>query len=1146
MKDQDKTRAQLIAELEELRARVAVLEDRERERDREKEVLRQNGDRFRAVFDSGSIAIVNAVVDGRVRECNRAFHELVGYSAEELRCKHFAEYTHPDDLAAEERLIAELVGGTKPSYCIEKRYIRKDGHIVWARLHAMTTRDRQGQITGGVCVIEDITGRKRAEEEAAKSKAILTAAIECLPFDFFALDSQGRCILQNALSRKYFGNALGKTAEEAYPDKRALPRWLDGNRQALAGKQVAKETELDVGGQHRHFFSVLAPIEQDGTVYGMLGVNVDITERKRAEEALRESEQRYRTLAEASPDVIYILDKAGRLLYANRTAAAYMRLSPEALVGKTQQDLFPPDKARHHTQRIQRVFETGQAAEMEGLYRFGDQEVWLNVRSIPIRDEQGRVTSVMGVCRNVTEQKRAEQALQQSEERFRKVFEQGPIGIVLLDLDARIQHVNRRFSEMLGYSEQELSLLDIRAITHPDDYEKDRQLGMRVLQGEIPLYTIEKRYVRKDEQVIWGNLTTSLMHDPQGNPTAVIGMVEDITERKLAEEALRSSEATLRALIDASPESILLADSTATILLVNKTAADRLGKAPQQIIGRKPHDVLPPAVADHRLRHFEEVVRTGNPARFDDLRSGRHIENVMQPIFDGQGNVVRVAILGIDHTDRKRAEEALQEAHDELEQRVRERTAELAIFQKFAEASGRGFGMADLKGKIVYVNPTLCRLLGEERPEDALGKPVAAYYPEGYARRLNEQILPALFRNESWHDEQDILSRDGTRIPTLRNCFLIRDDEGKPFRIGVAVTDIRELQRTQQALRQSEERYRAVVEDQTEVISRFSADGRFTFVNDVYCRFFGKTSDELLGTTWQPVPVPEDVPMIEERLRAMSPDDPIVVVENRVCSGQGEVRWMQFVNRGFFDQEGRLAEIQSVGRDITDRKQAEQAIERERQALWKILQASDHERRLISYEIHDGLAQYLASAWMQFQAYEAQRRIAPREAKKSYKTAVELVRQAHFEARRLISEVRPPVIDETGLETALSHLVHEQRRRGGPKIKFDCDVKFGRLPAILENCLYRIAQEALTNACRHSRSKRVAVILAQEGQDIRLEVQDWGIGFEPDSVEKGHFGLEGIRQRVRLLGGRLKIESTPDSGTLLQVVVPIVERKGKE
>ena len=240
------------------------------------------------------------------------------------------------------------------------------------------------------------------------------------------------------------------------------------------------------------------------------------------------------------------------------------------------------------------------------------------------------------------------------------------------------------------------------------------------------------------------------------------------------------------------------------------------------------------------------------------------------------------------------------------------------------------------------------------------------------------------------------------------------------------------------------------------------------------------------------------------------------------------------------------AEWLSRCRDITERKQAQEALERERQSLWRMLQASDHERQIISYEIHDGLAQYLAAAGMQFQVFDGLRESNPEAAKKAYDAATQLVSQSHSEARRLISEVRPPVIDEIGLETAISHLVHEQRRRGGPKIEFHSSVQFGRLPSILENALYRIAQEALTNACKHSKSKKVTVTMTQEGQEVRLEVRDWGIGFDPEAVEKGHFGLEGIRQRVRLLGGRLNIESTPDSGTLVQVVVPILERQNEE
>ncbi len=228
--------------------------------------------------------------------------------------------------------------------------------------------------------------------------------------------------------------------------------------------------------------------------------------------------------------------------------------------------------------------------------------------------------------------------------------------------------------------------------------------------------------------------------------------------------------------------------------------------------------------------------------------------------------------------------------------------------------------------------------------------------------------------------------------------------------------------------------------------------------------------------------------------------------------------------------------------DITERKQAQAALHRERQTLWHMLEASDNERQLIAYEIHDGLAQQLTAAMMQFQAYEHMKTTHSDQALAAFATGCDMLHHAHAETRRLISGVRPPVLDEAGVETAIAHLVHDRRVLQGPKIEFQSDVRFKRLPAIVENALYRIAQEALTNACKHSGSQRVRVTLAQEQDTIRLEIEDWGVGFNPAATIDGHFGLEGIRERVRLLGGQLQIDSGPQRGTLFRIEVPILER----
>ncbi|MGD0899561.1 MAG: sensor histidine kinase [Thermoguttaceae bacterium] len=209
------------------------------------------------------------------------------------------------------------------------------------------------------------------------------------------------------------------------------------------------------------------------------------------------------------------------------------------------------------------------------------------------------------------------------------------------------------------------------------------------------------------------------------------------------------------------------------------------------------------------------------------------------------------------------------------------------------------------------------------------------------------------------------------------------------------------------------------------------------------------------------------------------------------------------------------------------------------QALRHLLEAADHERQLIAYEIHDGLAQHLAAAIMQFESCEHLREASPAKAKTAFDAALELLRQAQAEARRLINGAGPPILDESGLVAAIVRLVQDRRSADGPRVEFHSDVAFNRLPPVLENAVYRIAQEALTNACKHSRSERVRVMLIQEGEEVCIEVRDWGIGFDPDAVPEGRFGLEGIRERTRLLGGKVTIESRAGQGATVRAAMPL-------
>ena len=232
------------------------------------------------------------------------------------------------------------------------------------------------------------------------------------------------------------------------------------------------------------------------------------------------------------------------------------------------------------------------------------------------------------------------------------------------------------------------------------------------------------------------------------------------------------------------------------------------------------------------------------------------------------------------------------------------------------------------------------------------------------------------------------------------------------------------------------------------------------------------------------------------------------------------------------DESGQIIGSVHVAHDINEQKKS-------LEVLRHLLESSDHERQLISCEIHDGLAQQLAGALMQFAAYNCLKEKNLEQAAEALAHGVQMVRDGHAEARRLVGGLRPPQLDERGFLAAIESLVEECNKRNKVKIEFCSNVARLTLASMLENTIFRIVQECLNNACRHSKSKKVKVELTQHDDQLRIEVRDWGVGFKVDRVGKGHFGLEGIQERAKVFGGRTVIKSSLRKGTDIIVELPL-------
>ena len=281
-----------------------------------------------------------------------------------------------------------------------------------------------------------------------------------------------------------------------------------------------------------------------GSPLHVIGQVEDITARKRAELALEWERFLLHALMANLPDAVYFKDAQHRFIRVNPVAAALYGLDdPDAAVGLTDFDVYPEEQARQFWYDERPILEAGTPLvnRLEQQADAGDAWRWTLATKVPIVDPGGQVSGLVGISRDISELVLAEAALRQSEERFRTAFDYAAIGMDLVALDGRYLQVNAALCALTGYTETELLTRTFQDITHPDDLAADLAHLDRILAGEIAAFQMEKRYIRKDGQVVWVRLSTTIVHDEQGAPLHFIGQVEDITARKAAEEDLRSA-----------------------------------------------------------------------------------------------------------------------------------------------------------------------------------------------------------------------------------------------------------------------------------------------------------------------------------------------------------------------------------------------------------------------------------------------------------------------------------------------------------------------------------------------------------------------------------------------------------------------------
>ncbi len=647
---------------------VAVVRDIT-ERKRAQEALRHSEERFRKVFEEGPMGLALIGTNYRVVKINRALSRMTGYTEAELMSKSFQELTHPDDPYFDTSRGEPLFGGKVPLVKMEKRYVKKDGEIMWANVTVAAIHGAD-QPLYGLVMIEDTTERRRAEAAVRLGNEIFANMEEAV---CLIRVEEGIIVHANLKFEKMFGYG-----PDELTGKRVLEINADTDRPA---REVAEE--------------IRAEIRRSGVWRG------EILHRR----------------------------KDGTLFWCAVTGSIF-----------------------HHPE-------------------FGEVGV--------------------SIHQDITELKKAQEALLESEERFRGIFEQGPIGVVLVDLDYRMTKTNPAFCRMLGYSETELAQKTPLDITHPDDHDSCADLLERLYRDDVPVCKTEKRYVKKNGEVMWINLTASMIRDREGRALYGLGMVEDITERKKAEKKV----AEQAALLNLAQDSIAVRDMEGRIIFWNRGGTETYGWSAEEALGRRPQELLHSRYPIP-LKEIEAMVFTRGAweGELEQItRDGKHIVVASRWSLwrDERGAPRAILVINRDITHRKRTEEQLHSLTERLS--LATSTASIGVWDWDLRTN------QSVWDDIVFEN---------------FGIPKASSVPyEEFARRVHPDDLPGveaslqrvIARKTQEFVEFRIIRPDGSVRHISAAQGVVLDERGKVVRIVGTSVDITERKRMEAQIEANKE-----------------------------------------------------------------------------------------------------------------------------------------------------------------------------------------------------------------------------------------------------------------------------------------------------------------------------------------------------
>jgi PAS domain S-box-containing protein len=514
-------------------------------------------------------------------EFSPKYYTMLGYEPNEFPAtrESWVDLIHPEDRPKALQTANQYLEKKLDLYENEFRLRTKSGDYRWIRSLARPAEtDSQGKLVRLIGSHEDITARKLIEEKLEAEKAKFKAILDHMNDGVYIVNDQYEIQYINPVIEAQFGPVNGKKCYEYFHDRIETCPWCK-NAEIWAGKSVQWEWLSTKAGKTYELFDT--PIKNEDGSISKLEIFHDITERKKAVEALRQSEMEKSLILESAAEMFIYYDLDLRVRWANKASADSVGQKPEALIGRHCYEIWQGRQTPCEDCPVILARNTGLPQQAEQVTP--DGRIWA-IRGYPVKDDGGGTVGLIEFIQDITEQKNAERALQESEQRYRAMFNIASVGIDLVDDEGRFLEANSALCQILGYTQEELRQLTILDVTHPEDVNRSREMHEAMVRGEMDGYRLEKRYVRKDGAIVWSDTAASTIRDADARYGATVGVIRDITQSKKSKEV----RIRLAAAVEQAGETIVITDIDGTILYANPAFERTTGYTPEEALGKSP------------------------------------------------------------------------------------------------------------------------------------------------------------------------------------------------------------------------------------------------------------------------------------------------------------------------------------------------------------------------------------------------------------------------------------------------------------------------------------------------------------------------------------------------------------------------------